>query len=696
MMNDNDVKEMCRKLRPVIKQKADRLWIMYLAEDEKGRRELALDIQIIAEKFLGKAEKQILLPPPKQQDAAGLFYLGDIHYNVKNLYPLFLLPEDFIKQIGIFSITGEGKTNTAMLLALQLLKYRIPFLVVDWKRAWRNLLGYRGSYPGLNIKGLNSFSIDDIQVFTIGRNINQFEWNPFRCPPKADPVMWISTIAEVLEKSHISGMGVGALVNRIYSRKLKELKITSDSTFFPNFYDGLYELEGLYARERELKWKQTALRIFESFVTGPASKVFNSRNPLRLEKLLDKPLVLEMDLEIPKHLRVFFTEIILRWIHLYRLGQGESKRLRHVLFLEEVHNLFPQAKFGNESYSSLENVYRECRGFAQGIISITQHPSLLPVWMLGNCHTQIYLGLQHEADIRAAKQSLFLKYEEQEYLNMLKVGEAIVKVKNRIEPCLIKIPLIPLGRNIDDECLKVKSTPETVKTPSATEIKTHAFLQQASEDKILSDPGFLSGDNKEEPKSKNPSKNPDMNINIERLLVDMHLNPLSGVFERYIRLGINPRYGNEYKNNLISQGMVQPRRIITSFGFKLLFELTQKGKHALRDLGYKVMDDKETVEHKYLKFRIAGYYKNKGFDVLVEEHVNGKPDVIVINGKKKIAVEIETGNSEAILNIEKNLKAGFDAIICVAVNKDVEAKIYQNYSQPNNKVRILSIFSFGI
>jgi len=40
MLNDNDVREMCRKLKPVIGQKADRLWIMYLAEDEKGRREL--------------------------------------------------------------------------------------------------------------------------------------------------------------------------------------------------------------------------------------------------------------------------------------------------------------------------------------------------------------------------------------------------------------------------------------------------------------------------------------------------------------------------------------------------------------------------------------------------------------------------------------------------------------------------------
>jgi len=69
MLNDNDVREMCRKLRPVIGQKADRLWIMYLAEDEKGRRELASDIQLIAEKFLNRAERQILLEPPLREKA---------------------------------------------------------------------------------------------------------------------------------------------------------------------------------------------------------------------------------------------------------------------------------------------------------------------------------------------------------------------------------------------------------------------------------------------------------------------------------------------------------------------------------------------------------------------------------------------------------------------------------------------------
>jgi len=608
MLHDNEVRELCRKLKPVIGKKADSLWILYLAEDEKKKRDFASNIQLIAEKYLGKEEKQILLTPPSEEDAFGLFQLGDVQYNGKSLYPLCLSPDDFIKQIGIFSITGEGKTNTAMLLALQFLKLRLPFLVVDWKRSWRNLLSYKGKYPGLPFSNTKQFTLKDIEVFTIGRNIAQFEWNPFRAPPKADPIMWISTVAEVLEKSHISGMGVGALVNRIYSKKFKELKINSESTFFPNFYDGLKELEGLYARERELKWKQTALRIFESFTLGPASKAFNSRNPIRLEELLSKPVILELDLEMPKHLRVFFTEIILRWIHLYRLGQGESKMLKHNLFLEEVHNIFPQQKYGSDSYSSLENVSREIRATGQGLTYITQHPSLLPVWLLGNCHTQIYLGLQHETDIRAAQQSLFMKRDEQEYLNMLKVGEAIVKVKNRIEPCLVKVPLVPLGENIEDEWLKENM---------------RGYSQAVSDVKQVENRGYSQGDNKEGGKREYP---PALR---EKFLADIFLQPLSSVTQRYKRIGTILRAGNQCKDELIENGFIVQRKVVTSTGWITLLEPTQKGRLMLNELGYRAVDDKESVVHKFWKQRIGEYYKGKGFDVLVEEHVNGKPDIIL-------------------------------------------------------------------
>lgn len=188
-----------------------------------------------------------------------------------------------------------------------------------------------------------------------------------------------------------------------------------------------------------------ASRILRTFTFGPSQAAFNARDPVPLESLLEKHVVLELDQELPKPLRVFFSEIVLRWLHLYRLGQGESTQLRHVLLLEEVHNLFPKTYADMHATHSLESVVREIRSFGQGLVFISQHASLMPIFVLGNCNTLIFLPTSHEFDIRAAKQSLFLSDNDVVYLDRLSVGEGIVKIKGRVNACYVRFPLAPAG-----------------------------------------------------------------------------------------------------------------------------------------------------------------------------------------------------------------------------------------------------------
>jgi DNA helicase HerA-like ATPase len=130
------------------------------------------------------------------------------------------------------------------------------------------------------------------------------------------------------------------------------------------------------------------------------------------------------------------------------LGQGETDQLRHVTFLEEVHNLFPRSQIERQATNSLENVFREIRGFGEGLVSITQHPSLLPLYVLGNSNVQIYLGLQHDDDIQTAKRALFLDRGDEVYLDRLEVGQGIVKIKGRVDPCLVHFPLVPIRKGV--------------------------------------------------------------------------------------------------------------------------------------------------------------------------------------------------------------------------------------------------------
>lgn len=661
-----DIEAICRKLKPLIGVKADELYYQWLASDFQERKDLEIEIQIIAEKILKKGpleDKVILLPPPSEEQAKGDFILGNVIYRDKKLFPLYLKEEDFIKQIGIFSITGGGKTNTAMLLALQLLKRKIPFMVIDWKRQWRSMLSLE-NFPELK----------DAQVYTIGRDVIPFLWNPFRPPPNIDYKTWISVIAECLEKSHLGGLGVADFFIRIYEKLFAELK---DENHYPNFYDGMHELEKIKVGGREFLWWQSTKRIFKSFTFGPASKSFNARDPIKLEELLEKPVILELDQEMPKPLRIFFQELVIRFIHLHRLAQGESDKLRHVLFLEEIHNLFQTTKYEKGRIDSLENIYREIRSFGQGLVSITQHCSLLPVHILGNSHTLIFLALQHQDDIEAARKSLFLLRDDEVYLNMLKTGQGIVKVMERINPCLAQFLYVPVKKGkITDEWLKEHG---------------RGYSSLASDDKGSENRGYSGRDNNRSAKTSEYVNTP-----AATLLIDILKNPFSSLTQRYKKLNISTGSCDKHKRKLIEDGFIEQVRIVTSSGLITLFELTLKGKSVLRDLGYEVKDDKESIEHKWWKRKISEYYKSKGYDVLVEEHFNGKPDIIVINKNKKTAVEIETGNSDYIKNITRDLNA-FDETICIATSKEVEEKIHKDLHENNligDRVKITSVLNF--
>jgi len=133
-MLDHELKTLCRKLKPVIGSQADTLWLAYVTSDTpQSKRDTEVLIQMLAARFLTQSvsEEPILLPPPSKTAAAGEFLLGTVVYGQTPLFPLYLRRENFIKHIGIFSITGGGKTNVTQLLVLGLLNRNIPFLVVD-------------------------------------------------------------------------------------------------------------------------------------------------------------------------------------------------------------------------------------------------------------------------------------------------------------------------------------------------------------------------------------------------------------------------------------------------------------------------------------------------------------------------------------------------------------------------------------
>jgi hypothetical protein len=177
-------------------------------------------------------------------------------------------------------------------------------------------------------------------------------------------------------------------------------------------------------------------------------------------------------------------------------------------------------------------------------------------------------------------------------------------------------------------------------------------------------------------------------------LFDIVKNPISTVVERYRRLGVNPKTGNRWKDFLILKGIIIPKRIITKSGWIVLFEITETGRITLQNNGYNIRPASESIEHRFWKEKIADYYKKQGYDVAIEEGA----DIAIKKGKNRIAIEIETGNSDHLNNIERNLASGFDSVICVPTNRVAQYKITEDIEENDfgKKIKVVLAFKFDV
>ena len=75
-------------------------------------------------------------------------------------------------------------------------------------------------------------------------------------------------------------------------------------------------------------------------------------------------------------------------------------------------------------------------------------------------------------------------------------------------------------------------------------------------------------------------------------------------------------------------------------------------------------------------YRIAGYKAKEEVPIK-----SGAVDLVVTDGKEIIAIEIETGKSDAIHNIKKDLQESFDKIISVVLDKKAKERVGSSLSE---------------
>jgi len=380
------------------------------------------------------------------------------------------------------------------------------------------------------------------------------------------------------------------------------------------------------------------------------------------------------------------------------MGQTERERFKHAVIIEEAHHILLRKKqevTGEETVTDV--LLREIRELGECIICLDQHPSLISKPALGNTYTTFAMNLKHRGDIAMIKDCLLLDSEQSGYLGKLEVGWAVAKLQGRwFKPFLVKFPLVTLdkGSATDDSIRRhMKSVDEEWKgltkryKGGSGVISVQEGSSRGSGAQRKGIPAIpVSGKRGKQKKECAIS----LTTKERKLLEDVVKHPTSSITERYRRLALSSRIGNRIHHSLLSKGVLSFEFVSFDKGRIKVLCLTRKGREVL---GYDAVRSTRHggIEHQYWKEKVAAKLRECGYTVREEYPIgNGRTvDLVAQKDGKRIAIEIETGKSDAVANIRKCLDAGFEMVVSVATTDAVKDAIAQRVGAfGKNKTRV--------
>jgi len=648
----NTIDEKLKTLQPVLgTEKAQRLRQMYFFEDNwRQKKEIENYIDLLISRFVKPGiEDEIILPPPPKDLCNGDLNIGKIEYLGTNPSPFNLKLKDINRHMGIFGSTGSGKTTFAKNLIRKLHKRGIPFLIFDWEKSYRNLIR---EFP-------------DVQVLTVGSDINPLFLNFFSLPPGIKYDEYIKSLIAIISEDYVGGIGADTMLLNYMEMAYQETK----DPFFDDLKEiVLREISKDMGKRGRLSgrsglWKESVSRQITFLSKGASGSVVNPRKYHPLQEFFSKPIVLEFGNLKSPYDRKFFIHVILNWLSIYNQHEGiQSENLRQVILFEEFHNIVMKGRQDN----MVSTLFRESRKYGIGLVAIDQTPSEIPNSIFANLNVKVSFALGTTRDINEMAKAMNLDVYQSKYLGMLKTGQAIINVKQRHhDSFLIRPPFIKQDENIRDEGLR-----------KAMEKFAGQIRLKEPEIEILSS-------------SQTPQESdttPPLGSLEKVLLANIIERPLDGVDERTKRLGIHPSTVADLHAALSQKGVIKTVNVDR----KKLFEITDHGKLIAEKSGIQIIkrSTRGGIEHTYWVYETARFLRKHEFQPVCE--VNG---IDIVDTEAGIAVEIETGRSDIKKNLLKLKKSRFPRCFMLATNKTAETKI-KALSKEFPSIQILFVKDF--
>jgi len=111
-------------------------------------------------------------------------------------------------------------------------------------------------------------------------------------------------------------------------------------------------------------------------------------------------------------------------------------------------------------------------------------------------------------------------------------------------------------------------------------------------------------------------------------------------------------------------------------------QLSEKAKNLLNKQALRFLESRGGAEHEFWKYKIAEMLKKQGYAVEFERKINEhKVDLVAVKNGETMAIEIETGKSDAEMNLRRDFEAGFKRVVCFVLLESLANWLREKFSK---------------
>lgn len=380
----------------------------------------------------------------------------------------------------------------------------------------------------------------------------------------------------------------------------------------------------------------------------------------------------------------FFLTGLLLWATLVRPFSSNPKLDLFCVF-DEVTRFCSVERMHRATMSEplLLDVARTCRKRGMGLGTATQTPQLLPKQLSSNTNTWIVLRPADGPSHGAVSRSLNLKPDQQDYLMQMpdrEPREAVVRVPGIADPFLVRLPSgwLPVAtpEEIERRVAASQEWLDSIYLPSLGPAPSMPLFEDQGEPVHVDRPHDLT---KEQ---------------IDYLV--MVSDTLEPVTVRDRKNNISDYKGNKLRKALDENGLIRLHRM--SLGGRgrvvTLAEVTEEGRRVLDrlEVASRPPPGRGSIEHRYAQQVIYEWCVRQGYPAQIEaERQGARVDVASEWDNLKVAVEfVNEGLDKELTNVERDLEAGFDQVVLVAVEKEIIEKLRDLVMQKLNSELVSS------